>query len=206
MMRKIVPTLAALVGFAVLGAPFDGALGQGASGPSTTVVNPPTNPVNTIVRNPATMPALTSSIDDPGRVAYQSAQAFAVSNPIFQNALVASFPIVPLGHRLVVQRISGQVATSNPVLVEIGAGIQTVSGNSSSGQTLVTFFPPTQVPNGSTFASAFNEPVLFYVDAGSSPMVVFSPFLNTGIQSGFVNSLTGYLLDCTSSPCAPIAH
>ena len=76
-MPKIVPfardnvaVFAALVGFTVLAVPFDSALGQS----EVTVVNPTTNPVPTSVRNPATMSALTSSIDDPGRAAYQSAR------------------------------------------------------------------------------------------------------------------------------------
>src|SRR5260370_5648446 len=120
-MPKIVPLArhsmvmcAALVSLAIVTAPIQKALGQKPSTPVTvvnpevpvTVDNPATNPVPTSVVNPATSPALSSSVDDPGRIAYQSVKAqdcFSTSGCAF------SFPVVPPGHRLVIQHVSGEL-------------------------------------------------------------------------------------------------
>jgi hypothetical protein len=82
MMRKIVPfardgvaVFAALVGFTVLAAPGQAqGVPPGPPTQSVNVVNPPTNPVNTTVRNPATMPVFTSSVNEPGLAPYQETQ------------------------------------------------------------------------------------------------------------------------------------
>jgi hypothetical protein len=206
-MRKIVPfahdkaVFAALVGFTVLAAPFDSALSQ-AQGPPTAsvnVVNPPTSPVPTTVRNPATMPALTSSIDDPGRVPYEGAVTGGTCSPTFCESVFAS---VPQGHRLVVQRISGFASLlSSPGFVNLNAG----SSTKEFVEFLVTV--PTPLNSNGVAVSGFNEPVLFYLDAGSTPRVSAFPITGSAnISAVTIISLAGYLLDCTSSPCAPIAH
>jgi hypothetical protein len=120
MMWKIVPfardnvaVFAALVGFTVLAAPIDSALGQ--EGPSVTVVNP------------ATMPALTSSIDDPGRAAYQGVPMSEGNTS--SGTCQATFASVPQGHRLVIQRIYGDLFISpTPAFVQV-----TVRGGTGKG-------------------------------------------------------------------------
>ena len=67
------------------------------------VAAPPTVQVD--VANPATNPALTSSVDDPGRTAYESnVNCSPVSGGI---SCQANFSAVPQGQRLVIQHISG---------------------------------------------------------------------------------------------------
>jgi hypothetical protein len=58
---------------------------------------------NVIVVNPATEPALTRNVDDPGRIAYQSTATCVLDS----TACTFNFPAVPKNHRLVVQHLSG---------------------------------------------------------------------------------------------------
>src|SRR5215468_614910 len=57
------------------------------------------------VMNTTSQPAITSGMDDPGRIPYESHQILPTENlpsePLF------SFPAVPPNHRLVVQRVGG---------------------------------------------------------------------------------------------------
>ena len=76
----------------ILLSPIDGAL-----------ANPPTS--NVIVVNPATESALTRSIDDPGRIAYQSTATCVLDT----DACAFDFPAVPKNHRLVVQHVSAVI-------------------------------------------------------------------------------------------------
>jgi hypothetical protein len=78
---------ASLTAFA---APIDGAV----------AAPPPT--VNVVVDNPAKDPALTRSVDDPGRIAYQSTTTCVLNDTICSF----DFPPVPKNHRLVVQHVS----------------------------------------------------------------------------------------------------
>jgi hypothetical protein len=49
---------------------------------------------------------------------------------------------------------------------------------------------------------AFDQPVLFYVDAGTTP----TGLVQANNLQGLELTLTGYMLDCTVAPCAAIAH
>src|SRR5437899_2414856 len=93
--RYLAAIFAALAGLAVLVAPIESTFAQKPSTP-VTVVNPE---VPVTVVNPATSPALTSSVDDPGRIAYQS--------DVPTGSGFVLFPVVPPGHRLVIQHVSG---------------------------------------------------------------------------------------------------
>jgi len=104
---------ASLTAFA---APIDGA-----------VAAPPLT-VNVVVDNPAKDPALTRSVDNPGRIAYQS-----------------SFRRIDL----------------------------------------------------------FDQPVLQYIDGGSIPVLGAST--DASISTSSQVTLSGYLLDCVTTPCAAIA-
>jgi hypothetical protein len=144
------------------------------------------------VDNPASNPALTSSIDDPGRIPYQSTQSPSCTG----SFCVISFPAVPSGHRLVVQYVSGFLlflATPSVVAVQVGSGV-------SIGTAISFFFAPI-----SGVGSSFTQPVLVYIDAGQVPTVGVSAGSTTFFGETII-SLTGYLLDCKTSPCAPIAQ
>ena len=148
------------------------------------------------VINPATNPALTSSVDDPGRTAYESnVNCSPVSGGI---SCQANFSAVPQGQRLVIQHISGGLAfDSDPKLVQ-------VSTKGSPNQGISAFFVSSLV---STSNSLFDQAVLQYFEGGSTPVVEI-----TGLAASFLANfpqdvtLTGYLLKCSAAtPCAPIA-
>jgi hypothetical protein len=196
--RRRVAVFAALASLAIVAAPSEWALGQKPSTPVTvtnpqvpvTVDNPATNPVPTSVVNPATMPALTSSIDDPGRIAYQN--TMTSTNCMSGTQCNFVFPNVPVGHRLVVQHISGSlnmIGTPSVVVVNLSGPRQGIS-----------FFAPF-VSN----VSSFDQPVLLYFDSGESVGVGISLFA-TNFTFDQNMTLIGYLLDCVASPCAAIAH
>jgi hypothetical protein len=147
--------------------------------------------VPTSVVNPAASPVLTSSVDDPGRIAYSS----IINNQACdgQSVCTTGFPNVPKGGRLVVQHVSGALAlTGTPSSVAL-------SLFSTSTETTIFFFAPFI---GSV--SLFDQPTLLYFDAGAVPVLSYS-VAGSNFSSNLV-TLTGYLLDCTASPCAPIAH
>ena len=155
-----------------------------------------TSTVQVDVINPAANPALTSSVDDPGRTAYESnVNCSPVSGGI---SCQANFSAVPQGQRLVIQHISGGLAfDSDPKLVQ-------VSTKGSPNQGISAFFVSSLV---STSNSLFDQAVLQYFEGGSTPVVEI-----TGLAASFLANfpqdvtLTGYLLKCSAAtPCAPIA-
>jgi hypothetical protein len=170
-------------GLAILVSPVSGAF---AAAPTVQVD----------VINPATNPALTSSVDDPGRTAYESnVNCSPVSGGI---SCQANFSPVPQGHRLVIQHISGGLAfDSDPKLVQ-------VSTKGSPNQGISAFFVPSLV---STSNSLFDQVVLQYFEGGSTPVVEI-----TGLAASFLANfpqdvtMAGYMLKCNAAtPCAPIA-
>jgi hypothetical protein len=146
------------------------------------------------VVNPATNPAPTSSVDDPGRTAYE---ARLNCSPIFQNfGCVYNFAAVPAGSRLVVQHISaGLFFSGSPTFVQVG-----ISGSANSG--FSGFLAPI-----AGIRSFFDQSVLQYFEAGSQPSVfIESDKVFNLISNAQPVTLTGYLLKCSAAtPCAPIA-
>jgi hypothetical protein len=167
------------------------------------VTNPSTAPASTTVTNPATAPALTSSVDDPGRIPYQARGQIGVLADCADgnNTCFFTFPVVPTGHRLVVQHVSGDISFGTQpnhvrVILELN----------QAGATFVSFLAPVEKGLGTEAASAFDQSVLYYVDAGKQPAVAV--LLNGGtleFENQQAMTLTGYLIDCTASLCAPIA-
>jgi hypothetical protein len=88
--------------------------------PSVTVVNPATNP------------AKTSSVDDPGRIPYQF---FKNLQPCVNTTCQATTPPVPDGKRLVVQHVSAFGALTSP-----GNVVEVVVSTDTA--VLSTFAPP----------------------------------------------------------------
>jgi len=149
------------------------------------------------VVNPASNPALTSSVDDPARTSYEASLG---CSPTQQNFVCEyNFPLVPAGFRLVVQHISGNLLfRGTPLFVEA-----ILAGNETGGSS--AFFAPFVVSD-----SIFDQSVLQYFEAGSHPdVVIFAagnvPFDLTGKANPV--TLSGYLLKCdaAATPCAPIA-
>jgi hypothetical protein len=140
------------------------------------------------VANPATNPALTRSVDDPGRIAYQSTAACVLDS----NACSFDFPAVPKNHRLVVQHVSGQLFGGNAT----GAKVNLSGG---ANQAVSSFLAPRSFQG----ASQFDQPVLQYFDAGSAPFLLAEA--DTTLNSVSSATISGYLLDCATTPCAAIA-
>jgi hypothetical protein len=143
----------ALASLAILASPVHRALADPPIG-QVDVVNSATSPVPTTVLNPATMPALTSSVDNPGRNPYQ---AFINANNVCVGLTlcIIQFPDVPGGHRLVIQHVSGSGSfSSTPSLVEV-ALVTFSLGQSNAGVNPSTFFAPI---NG--LFTVFDQPVL----------------------------------------------
>jgi len=53
--------------------------------------------------------------------------------------------------------------------------------------------------------TAFDQPVLFYIDAGQAPTVFLDSFFSTFGPTTEI-TLIGDLINCSVSACAPIAH
>jgi hypothetical protein len=145
--------------------------------------------------------ALVRNADDPGRIAYESESLGTCT--VFECDFYG-FGSVPPGHRLVIQHISGDLyffPNGVPQVFFYGAG---------PGFAQVNFFPP-----GVSFAgvpqSAFDQTVQVYFDAGQPINVRVTQQLSGGAFNPAYSSqqavaLTGYMLDCTASPCSTIAH
>jgi hypothetical protein len=145
---------------------------------------------NVIVVNPATEPALKRNVDDPGRIAYQS-RAACVLDSTFCSF---DFPAVPKNHRLVVQRVSGFLA----IAAGDGRGARVTLEGGANGAFSAFIAPPSFQGE-----SRFDQPVLQYVDAGSAPLL--SALADVMLDSNSSATISGYLFDCATTPCAAIA-
>jgi hypothetical protein len=132
---------------------------------------------------------LTRNVDDPGRIAYQSTVACVRD----QNTCAFHFSAVPKNHRLVVQHVSGALA-----FLADTTGAQVVLEGGANGALSAFIAPPTFLD-----ASFFDQPVLQYFDAGSVPFVFTEALINPSPASSA--AISGYLLDCATTPCAAIA-
>jgi hypothetical protein len=163
-----------------------------------TVTLAPGTAVEATVVNPANMPTLTSSIDDRGRVAYQSTITQACDATT--HFCTFTFPPVPSSHRLVINHISGDVryqSNANHTIVFLNT-----STGGLVGRQFYQFFPP--VLGGET---VFDQSVLVYFDGGTAFEVNVEDLSGAFVGSGSqIMTVTGYLLDCTAAPCAPIAQ
>ena len=156
--------------------------------------NPPTSQV--IVVNPATSPALTRSVDDPGRIAYQS----SVTNCSLNHDVCSfGFPAVPQGHRLVVEHVSGFLSLNSPAS---GANVFLDGG---ANEARSSFFALPGLQFTSSGSILFDQLVLQYFDAGSAPVLATVTEVIPN-ANGSTATLSGYLLDCATTPCEPIAQ
>ena len=143
------------------------------------------------VVNSTSAPALSSVVDDHGRIPYQS-ELFGKACTGLSCTL--TFGPVPSGHRLVIEHVTGSidtVGTVSQVDVQLNPSIPV-----GTLDRYASFYVPQQ----------FDQPTLAYLDASQSVDVyviligggTFGPNSRMGLK--------GYLLDCTAAPCAAIAN
>ena len=141
--------------------------------------------------------ALVSNVDDPGRVPYQ----VGINDPVAfldcSSVCVTEAPQVPAGKRLVITNVSGVLLTGLPSGSVI---LPSVLGSGNTPIYLGVVFSGTK--NGSNWFT-FNQPIRLFFDAGSIPKVGVTLGASTSGASFF--TLSGYMLDCSTGPCAAIA-
>ena len=134
--------------------------------------------------------ALVSNVDEPGRIPYQTDQGCNAATGICSAAL----PPVPAGKRLVITNVSGTAETTQP---NGNLLLLRLSGSPE------TFIPTTFQGTNPSNVFVFNQTVLKFYDAGATPTVELDGTEGTPALARF--TLSGYLLDCTTGPCAAIA-
>ena len=119
---------------------------QGLAGPDVTVVNP------------STSPAITSSVDDPGRNPYQ----FHTGLNCAQVQCLVTSPPVPQGKRLVIQHWSITGFLTGATYIRAGLFNHQFPG------TALSWAAPPFFPIGSGQVVAFDQVAQGYVDGGSA--------------------------------------
>jgi hypothetical protein len=145
--------------------------------------------------------ALVSNVDDPGRIPYQAAYEIQLANRDCHNGCPTNFPSVPAGKRLVITNFSGSIATNVPggSLVQPFLSVNSV-------------FPPPTIFPATTFQGGlqglnhfvFNQPTQVSYNAGDQP-TGFIGLAAVSTAGAAYFTLTGYMLDCSTGPCAAIA-
>ena len=147
------------------------------------------------VVNPATNPALTRNVDDPGRIAYQT----TVTNcSLTETTCSFSFPAVPQGHRLVVEHVSGFLSLNSNAS---GANVFLTGG---ANEARSSFFALPGLQFASSGSILFDQAVLQYLDAGSAPFIATVTDVIPN-ANGSTATVSGYLLDCATTLCEAIA-
>lgn len=143
-----------------------------------TVVNTTANPGSVLDANTAT------------RVPYQST-GVCTGSPC-----VVNFALVPLGFRLVVEYIGGNALQSSTGTFDEGQLSATAAFGGSAGWS--TIVPAAHSGAGS---AVFGQPIRAYIDPGTPSFTVLG---GAGTQAQAF--LTGYLQDCSVSPCPAQKH
>ena len=126
----------------------------------------------------AQRPALTKSVDEPGRTPYfDVVENFTPCSPSSSCGVV--FKAVPAGYRLVVTHVSVYIVSCSSTLAYL---------TSAAGLSRAIFLPtPVAVGNGSCVSSG---PITYYGEPGETPRVYEVGNSTTGLHA----SLTGYLV------------
>ncbi len=143
-------------------------------------------------QSPAALPLPIINVEDPGRIPYQA----VVLGKCNGTACSATFNAIPAGHRLVVQHVSAQITTLDPV----PDGTRVWAGLGNKVQ-FTSFAASPFIPG--VFLGSFDQPVQFYVDGGQTPVMDIK--IGVSQFDTFVPTLIGYELDCTKVSCAPFA-
>lgn len=145
--------------------------------------------------NTTSAPAITSRMDDAGRVPYQSAFN-GITACGGHNFCLNTFPPVPAGHRLVLTQISGahDISVPGPIADSVRIALLSSSG-------VLTQFNWDLQNSGSWVL-----PVTAYLDPGVSVSLAENiTGANFDVSPQWI-TLTGYMLDCTAAPCSAIAQ
>jgi hypothetical protein len=141
------------------------------------------------------------SVDEPGRVPYQSVIFGTTASNCNSSQCLFQFPAVPSGFRLVIKHVS-VFSQPKPGATPVRVA---VSDSAESGQ--VNFFATVQGGFLPTLV-VIDQPILFYVDAGQNPIVNIQPAsgfeITTPTLAQSVN-LSGYMVDCSTQPCSAMA-
>lgn len=142
---------------------------------------------------------LARSLDDPGRIPYQS--TVDMTGKCSGARCDFSFVSVPSGHRRVIQHIGGAVSlTGTPLEISVGV-------TAAPGAFVSSFLAPVTAGIAST---VFDQPLLFYLDQLQSVVISIDAVGNEVMffagGAAQTVTLTGYELDCGVAPCAPIAQ
>jgi hypothetical protein len=192
-----------------LGAQQSGNWNVGITGtPSIDVANTPTVNVNSLP--PVSLASTTAlslhNLDDRGRNPYQAVVDMTGKCPGTtgppEPECFFNFPRVPVGHRLVVQHVSGVIQiTGLPPLISVGFVVPGLSPSS------VSFLIPFVNLNGIVL-SEFDQQVLVFYEQNLAPSVVVTPGSGTFVSPNNIQliALTGYLVDCTVASCEPIVQ
>jgi hypothetical protein len=126
----------------------------------------------------------------PGRIAYQS-RADCVLDSTFCSF---TFPAAPKNHRLVVEHVSGALGFP----AGNGRGKRVIFEGRANAAFSSFIAPPSFLGE-----IVFDQTVLQYFDAGSAPFL--GALADINLRSGSSATISGYLLDCATTPCAAIA-
>jgi hypothetical protein len=149
-------------------------------------------------------PAITSSIDDPGRSPYQEQKTVSCTTP--PVCTVTFTPVVP--NRAVIQRITGIVnlsstPTANLALITLDS-LNIDTTKPARTQSWYTHSLPLANTNGLPITLfTFDNPVLAYFGAGlqfTTPMVSITS-LNSNTISNVTVTISGYYVDCLAALC-----
>src|SRR5262245_45700952 len=161
---------------------------------------------NVSVVNPATHPALTSSVDNPGRIPYQI-DHFVNKNTddcsTAQDHCSFLLPDVPAGKRLVVQHVATLVNG-----VDTATYVRVLLQNIVVARSLLlsSFLVPLSPGRGTaqTSVAAGDQAVQFYLDGGANSGLVVSVSTDgdLGPNPQILVGVSGYLLDCAANQCA----
>ena len=138
--------------------------------------------------------ALVSNVDDPGRIPY----SYAITCSFTGARCISELPKVPAGKRLVIENFSGLVYESLP-----GGTLLIPSLNSGPKS---VFLPATYAgsQNGHN-VFVFSQRMLGFYDPGEFPFAQIQLGNNDFDVSSYAQYLvTGYMLDCSTGPCAAI--
>jgi hypothetical protein len=138
--------------------------------------------------------ALVSNVDDPGRIPYQVNKVCIPSG--VDSICIADLPQVLPGKRLVITHVSGELVENLPggTLIEV-----TVVSRRGSVYLPVTFM-------GSSYHNVFvfDQPELIFCDGGDNLNLRLEMGANPDRFSSITFTLSGYMLDCSTGPCAAI--
>lgn len=148
-------------------------------------------------------PSYVKNVDEPGRTPYSTSMEFTTSAcssncsnlTTLWGVTVFDGPVVPAGKRLVVQWVSGDIASANE---HISVGVQ--SGRIISNQWTIWQFagPFYSFDSGGTPLYSFGTPAFFTVEPGQSPHFRLRISDASPVNYSMTLFVSGYLIDAAN--------